>query len=459
MALATPAAPVIVDRTTSEARLPAWPLTALFVFFPVWWLTGLSGFVYPLLAVPMAVLLMRRRRIFVPPGFGMWVLFLLWVLASAFALGLDPAGTLPGSAAARAIPFSLRLLNYLSVTVLMLYVGNMTEHEMPRLRLIRLIGLLFLWSVIGGLAGVAFPGLQLSSPLVELLPGSLAGNSYVERLVTPEVAQVQQVLGYELPRPSAPFEYTNSWGHNVAILVVWFVIGWLVHAAAGRRLVAIAVLAAAVVPIVFSLNRGLWGGLLLSLGYVAGRLALRGRVAALGGLAAALAVAAAVFLVSPLQPLVSERLDNPHSDDVRADLTTESVRGALNSPIIGYGSTRAVLGSDRSVAIGRTDDCPQCGNAVIGSNGQLWLLLFSHGFVGAGLYVLFFLRAIWRYRNDHSTIGIAGGLVLTMSLAYSLVYGALSTPLALYLLSLVLLWRNDIVRRSDSAGEPALRAS
>ncbi len=228
---------------------------------------------------------------------------------------------------------------------------------------------------------------------------------------------------------------------------MWFILGWLVHASRGRRLVAIPILAVAIVPVTFSLNRGLWIGLLLSLGYLAVRLALRGKMVAVGALVGALVAASALFAVSPLQSVVSERLARPHSNDVRADLTAESLKGAMSSPVLGYGSTRAVLGGERSIAIGRTAECPQCGNAIIGSNGQLWLLVFSHGFVGAALYLLFFVSAIWRYRGDHSTLGIAGGLVLTMSLFYSLVYGALSIPLALYLLALALLWRNDMARR------------
>jgi hypothetical protein len=73
-------------------------------------------------------------------------------------------------------------------------------------------------------------------------------------------------------------------------------------------------------------------------------------------------------------------------------------------------------------------------------------MIFANGFVGAGLYVGFFVYAIWRYRNDHSAIGIAGGLGVLLPLFYMFVYNALTSPLCVYLLSVALLWKNDQIR-------------
>jgi O-antigen ligase len=446
----------VVDRqygapSEPRGRLPAWPLFALLVLFPLWWFLGLSTFIFPILAVPMAVFLLRRRPVKVPPGFLLWALFLVWVVAGGIMLGVNPPGTVAEPASGRVVAYSLRTINYFAVTVIFLYAGNLTERELPRLRLVRMLGALFLTTLIGGLVGILFPDLQLRSPVASLLPGSLASDDFVQRLVTPSVAQVQEVLGYGAPRPTAPFEYTNAWGNNLSILMVWFVLGWLVYGSSLRRTLGVPLLLLAVIPVTFSLNRGLWIGLLIAVVYVAVRLALRGKPVAVAGIALALVAGAAIFTASPLQDVVVNRLQNQHSNEVRTSLTQEAIKGATRSPAIGFGSTRAVQGGRRSVAVGRTDECAQCGNAVIGSNGHLWLLIFSNGFVGAALYVGFFLQAIARFWRDSTPLGIAGGLAITLPMFYMLVYGALVSPLCIYLISLALLWRNDMERRRTPA--------
>src|SRR5213078_4404244 len=125
---------------------------------------------------------------------------------------------------------------------------------------------------------------QFSSPIELMLPRHIRDNGFVQSLVHPTAAQVMDVLGHETPRPSAPWGYTNTWGNNFCLLVVWFVVAF-----GRRRVLTAAVLAVAVVPVVYSLNRGLWIGLAVLGGAVALRLALRGRLWAVGavGLAAA----------------------------------------------------------------------------------------------------------------------------------------------------------------------------
>lgn len=445
------------ERNQPIGSLPLWPLFALLVLYPVWWALGLTAFVFILLAVPMALALARRRPLRLPPGFALWALFLAWVAAGVLVVNTDVPGTLPVGGAGRYLSYGLRLGNYLAVTVVLLYAGNLTERELPRARLIRWLGALFCVTVLGGVVGTLFPTLSFTSPVAGLMPATLRDNEFVGRLVTPSVAQVQEVLGYSSPRPSAPFEYTNAWGNNFSLLLLWFAVGWLVTATPRRRMAAVLILVVSVVPVVYSLNRGLWAGLGLSTLYVAARLAARGRLGALAGVAVAVAVVGTLVVASPLGTLVSERLATPHSNTVRESLSQASFEGALRSPIIGWGSSRATVGSERSLAIGKTADCPQCGNRVIGSQGQLWQILFAHGFVGAALYIGFFAQAIWRYRRDHSVIGIAGGLGITLPLFYMLIYSALTSPLCVYLLSMALLWRNDLVRCGVDEPQPARR--
>ena len=89
------------------------------------------------------------------------------------------------------IAYVIRLLNYLSVTVVMIYTGNLTERELPRLKLIRWLGWVFVVTVVGGLLGTAFPHFGYDSPLKSLLPGSLQSIDFVQQFTHIETAQVQ----------------------------------------------------------------------------------------------------------------------------------------------------------------------------------------------------------------------------------------------------------------------------
>ena len=178
------------------------------------------------------------------------------------------------------------------------------------------------------------------------------------------------------------------------------------------------------------------------------------RYGVLIGLAAAAGLVGGLILVTPLQDVVTARIATPHSNEVRGSLSLESLRVAATSPI-GYGSTRSTIGSDKSVTIGQSPGCPRCGNRVIGSTGQLWLLLVAQGYPGAILYLLFLFQGVVRYWRDHSVIGIGGTLVLVLGIFYSLFYTSVVSPLAITLMGMALLWRNADARREQRAAELA----
>jgi hypothetical protein len=433
---------------------PGWPLTALFVLYPLWWALGVSTFIFVIMAVPMAVQLRRRGAVRVPPGFGLWLVLLLWVFLSGAMLDLTAPDTLAPSGGGRYIGWAIRMANYLAMTIVMLYVLNARERDLPRQRVVRLFGFMAVVVVIGGYLGSLLPDVRFVAPLRFILPASIADQPFVASLMNVEFAQVQQIIVGEAssPRPSAPFEYTNSWGENTAILLIWLIVGWVVLGGPLRRLLGIAIAVAAIFPIVHSLNRGLWIGIGISAVYVAIRLALRGRMAVLGGLALAVGLTGILVIATPLGRTFDERLQNGHSDDIRTTLSAGAVTAANHSPVLGYGGNRALIGSNRSIAIGKSDDCKQCGNRELGSNGQLWSLLVGQGYVGAFCYNAFFLWCLWRFRHDHSAIGIAGSLVLVLMLFFQFTYGALEATLAYGLISVALLARNDRQRRRPLAG-------
>ncbi|MEV2267691.1 hypothetical protein [Nonomuraea africana] len=425
----------VPDASRSRA---AWPIAALLVGYPVWWALGFGGLAVIVLAVPMAAVLWRRRPIRVPRGLGLWLLLLTGYLVSALMLTEMPPDTYGEFGAGRIVGYVMRLALYASLMVMVLYLGNLTERELPQLRLVRMLGALFVTTVAGGLLGVFFPSFAFTSPLERVLPGWISGNSFVQNLIHPTAAQMQKVLGHASPRPEAPFEWANAWGSNLSVLLIWFVVGWWVYGGPRRKAVAVLLIAAAAVPVVYSLNRGLWIGLGLAAVYLVVRVGGRTRLA----ICAAALAGAAVFAASPLADLVTQRIDNPHSNDIRAFTVSATVRAAGGSPFIGYGNTRNAMGNHRTITTGKTDWCAECGHPPLGSDGQLWHLIITQGFVGAALYVAFFLGAIRRHWPDRSPIGLAGVLVMILVLLYMFVYDGLVTPLSLYLISFALLWRN-----------------
>ena len=247
------------------ARNPAWPITALLVGYPVWWALGVSDFMWIVLAVPMAAQMLTwrargERAIKVPDAFGIWLLFLICAVAGASVLGLAAPGTVPSPASHRVLSYLNRTGTYIGLTVLLLYVGNLTESELPRRRLAWMLGLVAVYATIGGVAGTLLPRLQFNSPLGLLLPDSVRSNPFVQASTHPALAQVQDVIGASRGRPKAPFDYTNTWGNCITILMPWLIVGWWYFGTRLERIVAGAALMIAWVPLIYSLNRAAWAG-------------------------------------------------------------------------------------------------------------------------------------------------------------------------------------------------------
>lgn len=445
------------DPENGPAGLRSWPLVGLLLLYPLWWALGLGVLIFPMLAVPMAYMLVRfrlitRRPIRLPPGFAWWAMFLLAALVSIGALGENPPGTVASTVASRLLAVVFRLAEYGGLTVIMIFAGNLSEARLSRRRLVGLLAWLFGVTVAGGVLGLVAGRFEFNSPVELLLPGRWRNQSFVQSLVHPAAAQVTDVLGHLSARPAAPWGYTNTWGNNYLLLIVWFVAAVYGYRTRHRFLATVA-LVISVVPVVYSLNRGLWIGLGVSLGYLILRLAARGRVwvfGVLGGVAVALLLA---LMVSPLGTVVSQRLDHGKSNGVRLYLTNEALTGIDESPIIGFGSTRNTEGGRNSITVGESDDCPHCGNFTIGGNGQLWQVLYAHGIVGTVTYFGFFIYGLWRFRRDRSAIGLAASTALVGSFASALWYNSLVTPLAFTLLAYVLLWRNEAERSQIQRAE------
>ena len=290
------------------------------------------------------------------------------------------------------------------------------------------------------------PHFGFASPLFLLLPKSFQANAFVQAAAHPALTQVQNVLGTPGGRPKAPFDYTNLWGECLTILLP-FLLAWAWTGTRRQRLFAAAVAVIAMGPLLYSLNRGVWIGVILAVIYLAVRLAARGKTALLGGIGLAAVLAVVVILFTPLNSIVAGRLENGKSNNLRSHLNTLAITDAIASPIIGYGDTRQEQGSPESIAVGPSAKCPVCGQLAVGSTGQLWLLFICDGLVGAALYLAFFGFGIWQFRRDRSPYGYAGVLVLLLSFWYMFSYDATGAPLGFTMLAYAVLWKNDQLRR------------
>jgi hypothetical protein len=419
-----------------------WPLTLLVVAFPLWWALGLASIMPVLVAIPMAVHLYRRHPVRMPDGFGWWLIFLACVALSVAMLFVDAPGAVPGGGPSRLIVFTYRLLWYVACGIVLLWIANRDERELPTLRVVRLMSWMFIITVLGGLLGVLAPNLEFTSAVEALLPGGLRSNAFVRSLVHPASAAVQSILGSASPRPIAPFAFANSWGANLSMFLPFFLVGWLGRDAGWRRSLAPVVLVLAAVPIVLSLNRGLWLSLALGIVYFVVRLVLRGRMVALVGALIVVAVAGVVFLASPLGEMTANRLETPHSNDRRGELLTATVTStAQGSPVLGFGSTRDVQGSFASIAGGATPECPACTVPPLGTQGQIWLVLFSQGFVGLFAFLAFFGGQFARHWRSRTTVEAIGVCLLLFFGLQLFVYDTLGMPMYTMMIAIGLMWR------------------
>ncbi len=401
----------------------------MFGLFPVWWAMGLSAFIWPIFAVPMALSLLRRN-VRVPRGFGIWLLFLLWMLGSATQLG----------EASRGITFGYRVGIYLAATTIFLYVYNSSRDSLPDHRVILAVAMFWMVVTAGGFLGLLAPRFEFRSPVEAILPGGLAHNAFLHELVHPAASQVQNIFGYDTARPKAPFEYTNVWGAVFALSTPFVILAWSVTRSPLWRWAIRLFLVAAVVPVVASLNRGLWLSLGLGLVFAAARMAAAGRVRPLFGLMIGLVIAVTIVFASPLRGLIEARFSTSHSVRGRETLYSEATEGALKSPLLGFGSPRPSE-SDPSL--------PE-----VGTHGQLWLVMYSHGFPGLALYIGWFGWCFWLTRRGRSRLAFWCNVVVFISIVQLPYYAQLPAQIQVTMVAAALALRD--IQRPLEEPEPAL---
>lgn len=423
----------------------AWPLQWMLVGYPLWWALGLAGIVPLAAATVMGFQILKWRRLRLPAGFGIWVLFLAWMLAGVFVLWVHAPGTVEGGGPERLIGFGYRVLWYVAATIMMLYPLAIPPRLLPSMQIARWLGILLISAGFLGLIGVFMPGFSLTSPMELIVPGAQR-DGFVRTLVHPALTTASDFLGYEQPRPKAPFAYPNAWGNNIGLLVPFFVVAWLDGAGRLRRLTVPVVLALLAVPVAFSLNRGLWLGLIVALIYLVVILVRDRKWPALWSVVASLVVGALLLVLSPLWPTITLRLERAHSNERRETVALVVLQTTWEgSPLLGYGSTRKVSGNFESIAGGQTADCRQCAAPPLGTQGFMWRLVFTTGFVGTALFVGFAAIQFFTHFRRREPLCIVGSITIVTSGVYFIVYDSLELPMLISFLAIGLMNRERIL--------------
>ena len=425
--------------TSDRLRLPVtWPLVVLFVVFPVWWILGISAFTWCVIPIFMLIGLVWRRRTRAPVAIFLWLAFTGWVLLSGLQLN---SGT-------KLVTFSYRLFLYVAAGVLFVYVYNLPRSRQLDIKVLRILTAFWIFVVIGGYAGILIGAHTFTAPIELVLPHGLRSQPFVKELVQPVFAEVQGFLGFPIPRPAAPFTYSNYWGGNVAVLTP-VAIAAVVEAGRGaRRKIIIAVLVASLVPMVFSLNRGMFLSLGIGILYMTLRLAQRGRFAALGSVLGLAALVAVILVATPLGHLMAASFSSTHghSNSTRLSASQLALAGVRQSPIFGYGEPQAITGSSYQ--------------PPIGTQGQLWLVLYSNGIPAAVFFVGFFVVALWQTRRARGISGLWLHTVPLVALPQIVAYGWLPVELQVVMVACALAYRycrQPTPERHSHARRPAAR--
>lgn len=425
--------PSAARTRTPRTGLPSWPVGALLAGFPAWWLLGLGELVWPLAALVMLAYLGSHRHVRVPRGFGVYLLLLVWIIASGTQV--DTTG--------RMIGFAYRFTLYAAAAVLFVYVFN-ARRNLGQRYLLGLFTVFFVWVVLGGYLGLAFPTATIRTPLAMVLPDGVLGNELVHQMAVRRLTQYNPDAWNVIdPRPSAPFLYTNNWGNAYSLLVP--LVGLYLREIRGTRrfwLVA-ALLPVSLVPAFLTLNRGMFVGLGFVLVLVAARFALAGRVRALGGIVALAVMAAVVVQLLPVTDRLENRLESSGTNESRLTVYTETVRQTLGSPLLGFGAPRPAEGVSIEVP-------------ALGTQGQVWMVLFSHGFVGLALFLGWLVWLVARSWRRRDVDGVVMNAVLAAVLVEAFFYGLLGPGLGIAMLvgGLVLRPREGPVPSPSPGGAP-----
>jgi hypothetical protein len=415
--------PPITRVQARQARLPyGWPLYVAFAGFPVWYVLGFGSLIWFALAVPMTFNLVARTKIRVPRGYGWYLLFFIWMVACVIQL--------QGSSTDRLFGFAYRAGLYYSAGVWCLYIYNAPKRLLPTRTILKVMTIMWMVVVAGGWLGILSPAMEFKTVAEALMPKGLLNNDLVYTLVHPKVAEVQTFLGYPVPRPQAPFDFSNNWGANFALLLPFVCAFWGQMRTLTRRNLLRLVAAGSLVPVVFSLNRTLWLCLIVTLVYGGARFAVRGRKGSFQAICAVAIVAYVMFNYGPTGQLIADRARVAHSNQGRSILYNEAKDSVMQSPMMGYGAPKPST---------YNPNLPP-----VGTQGAFWLVFFSNGFPGAFFFVSFAVYAMLRTRRAKTSAALWCHIALLLGIVMMPFYGWLHMQIHIVMIAFALASREMI---------------
>lgn len=413
-------------RYHRTATLPAWPVLTLLGGFPVWYLTGLMPFIPAIYTIIFLMYLLGKRQLRLHGLVIGYAAFLAWALASVMMI--DSFGRLIG--------FGQRYAMLMLAGLGVLYIMNARE-SISRSRLTGAFTIVWGTVVIGGVAGVISPEFQFTTPMGMLLPGAITSNELVHDWLFPQLAEIQTPWGAPEPfnRPSAPFPYANSWGSAIALLTP-IAMSHLADTPYVKVRVGICIgFGLSLIPALESLNRGMLIGLGVAWAYVFVRsVTLDFRKLALTLMGAGFAVVG-IALASGLVARISERQTYSDTTSGRGSLYEETLQRTMMSPLLGYGAPRP----------------SNFHEIAAGTQGYIWTLMFSFGFVGLALFILVLCGGIlssWRVVSASELWLHAAPIVGLSIIAF---YGLDTMQLLSIFLPLAVLLRDKGVRDESRA--------
>jgi hypothetical protein len=419
--------PVVVDD--AHEALPAWPVLALLWGFPVFWLLGATVIAGVGLTVVMLSYLAQYRAVRFVPGVYAFTAFVVWVVPCVVMI--DSASRLMGYA----YRFSILAI----VGTAFVYTIS-AGSRLTRRHIVNGLTVVWFFTIAGGLAALVIPEVRLSTPIGLLLPNSVSSNEYVRDLFFPPMAEIQHPFGSptDFVRPSAPFPYANSWGVAIVLLTPVAVACFLQARSRLKQAAIVVGLTAMIAPAMATGNRGMFVGLVLAAVYVVVRLAVRDRAAPVLSIALLGVVGAVVLVGNGLLSQISTRQEFGDSSGTRFSLYRETFHRSLQSPLLGYGAPR-----------------PSTSEPLVsaGTQGYVWMLMFSFGFVGLALFLTFLWGTTARTWRAPGDVDIVLHSVLVVASVVIAVYGLdIMQMLAIMLVAAVLLRRRYGLDTAETGG-------
>ncbi|MDH3606008.1 MAG: O-antigen ligase family protein [Acidimicrobiia bacterium] len=294
---------------------------------PAAWALGLAEFMWPVLALPMAFFLLSRERVRMPRSFLIWLAYLAIAVVAVVSAG-DGA----------------RILTvYLAASIVFLFAFNATSDELPDSAIVALIGLYWVVVAVGGVLALIFGTTEFPSLANTLfVDESNAGTFWddVTRVQLSDGLKVGEQSGLVVDhRPKGFLAYANHFG---AALVMFLPALALLRAQLlkGRWARALDIAAVvAVIPFVISRNRWAWLSLVVVAVYLIARL-WRPHPKAARVMLTGLSLMLLLVAVTPLQGIVTDRLQSESSKQYRSDQYSLSWELIQMSPWLGFGGNQ-----------------------------------------------------------------------------------------------------------------------